>query len=88
MNIATWFRLAVHPATVRRAAWTAIFVGFLLVAINHGDALLRGELGLVRASKILLTVAVPYAVSTASSVSTRRELERGSKNSEFLAVKP
>lgn len=69
-----WLILASHPATVRRALWTAVVVGSVLVAINHGDALYRGELGLIRVAKIVLTVAVPYIVSTVSSVSTRREL--------------
>ncbi|NUO81348.1 nitrate/nitrite transporter NrtS [candidate division KSB1 bacterium] len=69
-----WLRLATHPATVRRALFTAIIVGTVLITINHGDALLRGELSGVRITQMLLTLAVPYIVSTVSSVSTRREL--------------
>jgi hypothetical protein len=72
-----WLRLAVHPATVRRALWTAVVVGSLLIAINHGDAIWRGDMDRVRVAKILLTLAVPYLVSTVSSVSTRRELGHG-----------
>lgn len=70
----SWLRLAAHPSTVRRALLTAMVVGTILVAINHGDAILRGDLTLSRLLRILLTVTVPYVVSTASSVSTRREL--------------
>jgi len=42
--------------------------GAVLIAINHGDALLRGELDPLRLVRMGLTVIVPYCVSTASSV--------------------
>lgn len=71
-----WLRLAAHPATVRRALYTMVIVGGVLISINHGDALWRGEVDGVRVAKMLLTLAVPYIVSTVSSVSTRRELAR------------
>ena len=70
----SWWRLATRPATVRRALVTAAVVGSILVVINHGDALLTGRMTRERTLKSLLTIAVPYLVSTASSVSTRREL--------------
>lgn len=69
-----WLRLAAHPATVRRACLTAIVVGFVLVAINYGDAILAGTMTGTRALKAALTVLVPYIVSTVSSVATRAEL--------------
>jgi len=40
----------------------------VLIAINHGDALLRGEIDAGRLLKMGLTVLVPYTVSTLSSV--------------------
>lgn len=46
----------------------AVVVGTVLVAINHGDALLRGELDGLRLLRMGLTVMVPYVVSTLSSV--------------------
>ncbi len=61
-------RLATSPDVVRRALWYAVVVGAILIAINHGDALARGEFGATRLIKIGLTVLVPYAVSTLSSV--------------------
>lgn len=67
-----WLRLARDPSVVRRALRTMAVVAPILIAINHGDALLRGELGAVRALKIALTLLVPYGVSTASSVSALR----------------
>ena len=69
-----WLRLATHPATVHRALLTAAIVGFVLVAINHGDAILAGTMTVDRTFKAALTVLVPYVVSTVSSVSTRKEL--------------
>ena len=51
-------------------------VGSLLIAINHVDALLRGDLEGVRLLKMALTVLVPYCVSTASSVGAMRGLEK------------
>ena len=54
----------------KRASITALIVGAILIAINHGDALLKGQLDNDRLFKIVLTLFVPYIVSTVSSVST------------------
>jgi len=64
--------LALRGDVVRRALLFALVVGTLLIAINHGDALLAGDLGPRRLLKMGLTVLVPYAVSTLSSVSALR----------------
>jgi len=69
-----WLRLAFHRATVRRALLTAMLVGPVLVAINQGDAILAGHLSGLALARIALTFAVPYVVSTVSSVGTRREV--------------
>jgi len=53
---------------VRRALAFAVVVGSVLIAINHGDALLAGEVDGTRWLKMGLTVLVPYVVSTWSSV--------------------
>ena len=74
MSLRAWFRSAAHPATVRRAWMTTLTVGSLLIAINHGPAILSGHLTRERVFQIVLTLVVPYLVSTASSVSTRNEL--------------
>ena len=50
----------------------AIVVGAILIAINHGDALLAGQLDGGRLFRMALTVLVPYAVSTLSSVEAMR----------------
>lgn len=69
-----WLRLAFHRATVRRALLTAVLVGPVLVAINQGEAILAGQLSALVVARIALTFAVPYVVSTVSSVATRREV--------------
>lgn len=51
----------------------AVIIGAVLIAINHGDALLRGELNQTLWLKMGLTILVPYTVSTLSSVSALRE---------------
>ena len=66
--------MALHPGTVRRALATAAVVGAILLAINHGDAIVRGTMDVDRWLRAALTVLVPYVVSTVSSVSTRKEL--------------
>jgi hypothetical protein len=71
-----WLRLARDPAVVRRALRTAALVGTILTAINHGSALLHGDVDLVRVLRIGLTVFVPYAVSTTSSVAALRSVQR------------
>lgn len=68
-----WLRLATARPVVTRACRYAVCVGALLIAINHGDAILRGDLSIGRLLRMGLTVLVPYAVSTASSVSALRE---------------
>ncbi len=70
--MSTSFQLATSPHVVRRALGYAVVVGAILIGINHADALARGELDLVRAIKMGLTVVVPYAVSTLSSVQALR----------------
>lgn len=67
-----WLTLARTPHIVRRALKYAAGVGTVLILINHGDALLRGDVNGVRIFRMILTVSVPYCVSTASSVGAIR----------------
>lgn len=69
-----WLPLIVAGPVVRRALKFALIVGAILIAINHGDALLAGAVGGERLLKMALTVTVPYLVSTFSSVAALREL--------------
>jgi hypothetical protein len=70
-----WLRLALDRTVVRRALRTAAIVGAILTAINHGEALWRGDVDAMRVFRICLTVLVPYAVSTTSSVAALRSLD-------------
>jgi hypothetical protein len=73
----SWLSLATRVDIVRRASRTAALVGTLLIAINYGDALLSGTVSMVQVLKMTLTVFVPYAVSTYSSVGALRAVARG-----------
>lgn len=77
MDTESWFSLATRGDIVRRASRTALVVGTLLIAINYGDALLDRTVSMVQALKMALTVFVPYAVSTYSSVGALRAAARG-----------
>jgi hypothetical protein len=74
-----WWVNAVARSTVRRALASAVLVGPILIAINHGDALVDGNVTRSRVLKMLLTFAVPYAVSTVSSVQAALERRREEK---------
>jgi hypothetical protein len=68
-----WLHLASRPSVVKRALSYAVVVGAVLITINHGDAILKGDLPRARILKMVLTVFVPYIVSTLSSVGALRE---------------
>ena len=70
----SFLELALSPRVVRRALTYALVVGAVLIAINHGDALLAGHVGAERWWKMGLTVLVPYTVSTLSSVGALRSV--------------
>jgi len=67
-----WIALAFAPPVVRRALKYAVVVGAILIAINHSDAILHGDLAPGRLFRMALTVLVPYVVSTLSSVEATR----------------
>jgi hypothetical protein len=77
----SWIQVASSPSVARRAAKVSAVIGTILIAINHGDALLRGDLDLVRVVKCCLTYTVPYMVSTYASTSAIVEL-RDENNSD------
>ena len=76
-TVRVWSRLACSRPVVRRGLKYAIVVGAILIAINHGDAILRGELNPLRIAQMGLTVIVPYWVSALSSVGALQEREAG-----------
>ena len=74
-SVREWWRLCASGPVVRRALVYAVVVGAILITINHGDALGRGDIDPPRLLRMALTVWVPYTVSTLSSVSVMRSLE-------------
>ena len=66
----TFVILAVSDGTPRKAFLTACVVGTVLILINHGDVILRGELPSLL--KISLTYCVPFCVTTWGSVLGKR----------------
>jgi hypothetical protein len=58
----TAYQLLFGDGTPRKAMLTALFVGTVLTAINHGDHILVGEWPSM--TKVILTYCVPYCVTT------------------------
>jgi hypothetical protein len=71
-----WLQLATTRPVDARALKFAVLVGAILISINHGDAILNGDVDSTRIAKMILTVFVPYAVSTASSVAALMDMEK------------
>lgn len=74
-----WLVLAFKPSVVKRSLKYAIVVGSILIAINHSDAILNHTVTLSRFLRMMLTVLVPYTVSTLSSVGTLLEQRRAGR---------
>ena len=51
-----WLKLATTRSVVRRALMYAVIVGAVLITINHGDALLRGEITSQRLKRVALMI--------------------------------
>jgi hypothetical protein len=73
---ASVWRLAFERTVVRRALRIALVVGAVLIAINHGDRIVSGTVDARSVLKMMLTVVVPYVVSTVSSVAAMRDLSK------------
>jgi hypothetical protein len=67
-----WLAIALEGTVVRRALKMMAVVGCVLAVINHGDTLLAGAMTATAWLKVALTFAVPYCVSTISSVQALR----------------
>lgn len=72
-----WLRLAASPQVRNRALRYVVVVGSILITINHGDAILRGDLPPDRLLRMGLTLLVPYLVSTFSSVGAMMQMRKG-----------
>jgi hypothetical protein len=63
-----WLALCFTKPVMKRAAWSALIVGTILILINHGNAILKREVDLTRIFQMCLTFIVPYIVSTLMSI--------------------
>jgi hypothetical protein len=66
--IREWLHIASRKPIVMRGLKYGIVVGSILIIINHGNAMVAGTVDATRMIQMVLTVLVPYCVSTASSV--------------------
>jgi len=75
-----WFHIASRRSIVMRGLKYGAVVGSILILINHGNAIVEGTVDTTRLVQMLLTVLVPYCVSTASSVGAVMEHRAESAN--------
>ena len=68
------WRYAISDGVPKRSLLVALVVGTILNLINQGDALVSGAA--LDMTKLLLTYAVPYCVSTYGAVSYRLHAAR------------
>ncbi len=61
-----------HGPMLKRSVLIALIVGSLLVLINQGDLLLRGQWNPALAWKIPLTYLVPFVVATCGALTNSR----------------
>ncbi len=67
-----WRCAPVYPPILWRSVKIGILVGSVLAVINHGGALVRGELTSGVAWKIALTYLVPFVVATWGALAASR----------------
>jgi len=71
-----WIAIAFQKTSILRATKCAAVVGPILVIINHGSAIMAGEITVERIIMAVLTIMVPYCVSTVSTVGSTLELKK------------
>lgn len=71
-----YLQIAFRGTTIKRALKYTLFVGAILVTINHGDAILAQAIDSDRALRIALTITVPYIGSTIATVALVRAMRR------------
>lgn len=76
-----WLDIACRRSIVMRGLKYGVVVGSILILINHGNAIVEGTVDSTRIVQMILTVLVPYCVSTASSVGAVMEHHHGDSNS-------
>jgi hypothetical protein len=72
-QIREYFQCLIEPKLAKTAVRVALFVGTLLFIINHGAALLQGQMSRERWISGLLTYIVPYLVNIHGQFISRLE---------------
>ncbi len=72
MFMFNWLSIAFEANILKRSLIVTVFVGTILMIINHGDVIIEGNLTATHSFKIILTYLVPFLVSTYSSVESKR----------------
>jgi len=75
-----WLDIACRRSIVVRGLKYGAVVGSILIIINHGNAIVEGTVDTTRIVQMILTLLVPYCVSTASSVGAVMEHRVGNSN--------
>lgn len=70
-----FIELWVDGATVRRAIKVAVIVGTILCLINQWQAIIQPTIP-IDWVKVMLTYLVPYAVSSYSTVASKRDQQK------------
>jgi class 3 adenylate cyclase len=79
-----WLVIATEKTVVRRALLYSLVIGPVLIAINHGQNIWLGELELGSLLQILMTVMVPYIVTTMSSVSALKKIKSSLNQNQLV----
>lgn len=69
-----WKAIALREDVLKRSVKISLIVGPIIALLNHGDKILYGGFQALDAVKVLVTLLVPFCVSTYSSV--RSELNK------------
>ena len=71
-------QMILGDGTPKKAIYTALVVGTILTAINHGDVILSGSVP--PPWKVILTYCVPYCVTTWGAITGKKaELRKQAK---------
>jgi len=62
-NFTSYWQYLFNPKFAKKGIKVALFVGTAIFLINHGTALIRGEMTAQRWFSGILSYAVPYCVS-------------------------
>jgi len=71
--------IAISSSVIQRAIKVALIVGTALNFINQGEALLTFAFETLSVTKIILTYAVPYSVTTYTATAMKIEFQIGTK---------